>query len=185
MQLSADRIALFIDGANLQAAAGAIGLDIDYGKLLGEFASRGNLVRAAYYAVIIEDQAYSSTRPLVDWLEYNGYTVVKKVVGESFDDRGRSKVKKNMHVKLAVDAMELARYIDHMVLFSGDGDFRALVEAMQRHGVFVAVVSTVASRPPMVAAELRRQADAFLDLTELQSRIRRDPSEQGAPSEPR
>jgi len=177
MPASARRIALFIDGANLQAAARAIGLEIDYTKLLKEFASRGNLVRAAYYSVIIEDQVYSSVRPLVDWLEYNGYTVVTRMVRDSFDERGRSKVKRNMHVKLAVDAMALATHIDQMVLFSGDGDFRALVEAMQRRGVHVAVVSTAASQPPMVAGELRRQADAFMDLRDLQARIGRDPSD--------
>ena len=181
MPSAADRIALFIDGANLQAAARAIGLDIDYGKLLEEFGGRGNLLRATYYTVIIEDQEYSSVRPPVDWLEYNGYTVVTRIIEDPFDDRSRNKARSNIRVRLAVDALELAEYIDHMVLFSGDGDFRALVEAMQRHGVYVAIVSTVASRPSMVAAELRRQADAFTDLTELQSRIRRDPPGQRAP----
>ena len=90
---------------------------------------------------------------------------------------GRRKVKGNMDIELAVDAMELAGHVDQIVLFSGDGDFRPLVEAVQRRGVRVTVVSTISSQPPMVADELRRQADAFIDLVELQSKIVRDPSE--------
>ena len=108
MPSAVDRIALFIDGANLQAAARAIGLDIDYGKLLEEFGGRGNLLRATYYTVIIEDQEYSSVRPLVDWLEYNGYTVVTRIIEDPFDDRSRNKARSNIRVRLAVDALELA-----------------------------------------------------------------------------
>ena len=172
-----DRIALFIDGANLYAAARALGFDIDYRKLLEEFRSRGYLVRAFYYTAIIEDQEYSSLRPLVDWLDYNGYMVVTKPAKEFTDSTGRRKVKGNMDIELAVDAMELAPSITHMVLFSGDGDFRSLVEAIQRKGVKVTVVSTVSTQPPMMSDELRRQADVFLDLVELQAKIGRAPSE--------
>ena len=104
------------------------GFDIDYKRLLREFQSRGNLLRAFYYTAVIEDQEYSSIRPLIDWLDYNGYTVVTKATKEFVDQTGRRKVKGNMDIELAVDAMELAPHIDHMVLFSGDGDFRSLVE---------------------------------------------------------
>ncbi|HRK24780.1 MAG TPA: NYN domain-containing protein [Beijerinckiaceae bacterium] len=175
--ISSDRIALFIDGANLYAAARALGFDIDYRKLLEEFRTRGYLVRAFYYTAIIEDQEYSSLRPLVDWLDYNGYMVVTKPAKEFTDSTGRRKIKGNMDIELAVDAMELAPHITHMVLFSGDGDFRSLVEAMQRKGVRVTVVSTVTTQPPMMADDLRRQADTFLDLAELQAKIGRAPSE--------
>lgn len=72
--------------------------------------------------------------------------------------------------------MELADHVDQMVLFSGDGDFRSLVEALQRRGVRVTVVATASSQPPMIADELRRQADVFTDLVELQSKIGRDPA---------
>ena len=130
------------------------------------------------------DQEYSSIRPLIDWLDYNGYTVVTKATKEFVDQAGRRKVKGNMDIELAVNAMEIASHIDHMVLFSGDGDFRSLVEAMQRRGVRVTVVSTISTQPPMVADELRRQADVFLDIVELQPKIGRDPSER-APREPR
>jgi len=171
-----NKIALFIDGANLYATAKTLGFDIDYKRLLKEFQGRGTLLRAFYYTAIIEDQEYSSIRPLIDWLDYNGYTVVTKATKEFIDASGRRKVKGNMDIELAVDAMELAERIDEMVLFSGDGDFRSLVEAMQRHGVRVTVISSAATRPPMIADELRRQADVFTDLTELQSKIGRDPS---------
>ena len=175
-----NRIALFIDGANLHATARMLGFDIDYKRLLKEFQSRGTLVRAFYYTAIIEDQEYSSIRPLIDWLNYNGYTVVTKPAKEFDDGEGRRKFKRNMSIELAVDAMALAEHVDQIVLFSGDADFRSLVEAMQRRGVRVTVVSTISSQPPMIADELRRQADLFTDLVELQSKLGRDPSERPA-----
>jgi len=172
-----ERIALFIDGANLYATAKTLGFDIDYRKMLKEYQGHGYLVRAFYYTALIEDQEYSSIRPLIDWLDYNGYSVVTKPTKEFVDSAGRRKVKGNMDIELAIDAMELAEHINHMILFSGDGDFRSLVEAMQRKGVRVSVVSTISTQPPMVADELRRQADEFIDLVTLQGRIGRDPAE--------
>jgi uncharacterized LabA/DUF88 family protein len=180
MTESTDKIAVFIDGANLYATAKTLGFDIDYKRLLKEFQSRGTLVRAVYYTAIIEDQEYSSLRPLIDWLDYNGYTVVTKATKEFIDASGRRKVKGNMDIELAVDAMELAEHVDQIILFSGDGDFRSLVEAVQRHGVRVTVISTVSSQPPMIADELRRQADVFTDLVELQSKLGRESSDRPA-----
>jgi uncharacterized LabA/DUF88 family protein len=180
MESRTEKIALFIDGANLYATAKSLGFDIDYKRLLREFQSRGYLLRAFYYTAVIEDQEYSSIRPLIDWLDYNGYSVVTKATKEFVDQTGRRKVKGNMDIELAVDAMEIAGSIDHMVLFSGDGDFRSLVEAVQRRGVRVTVVSTISTQPPMVADELRRQADIFLDIVELQPKIGRDPAERAA-----
>ena len=170
-----DRIALFIDGANLYATAKSLGFDIDYKRLLKEFQSRGKLIRAFYYTALVDDQEYSSIRPLVDWLDYNGFAVVTKPTKEFVDSLGRRKVKGNMDIELAVDAMEMADHIDNLVLFSGDGDFRSLVEAVQRKGVRVSVVSTNATQPSMVADELRRQADEFIDITNLAPKICRDP----------
>ena len=175
-----ERIALFIDGANLYASAKSLGFDIDYKRLLKEFQGKGRLIRAFYYTALVDDQEYSSIRPLVDWLDYNGYSVVTKPTKEFVDSTGRRKVKGNMDIELAVTAMEMANYIDSMVLFSGDGDFRSLVEAVQRKGVRVSVVSTVSTQPAMVADELRRQADEFVDLVTLMPRIGRDPSERAA-----
>src|SRR3954449_2336861 len=179
------KIAVFIDGPNLYATAKALSFEIDYRRLLKEFQGRGALVRAYYYTAVIEDQEFSSIRPLTDWLGYNGFTVVTKATKEFFDANGRRKVKGNMDIELAVDAMELAEHVGQIVLFSGDGDFRSLVEAVQRRGVRVTVVSTISSQPPMIADELRRQADVFTDLVELQSKLGRDPSERPAPREPR
>jgi uncharacterized LabA/DUF88 family protein len=154
MTSSSNRIALFIDGANLHATAKTLGFDIDYKRLLKEFQSRGTLVRAFYYTAVIEDQEFSSIRPLIDWLDYNGFTVVTKATKEFIDASGRRKVKGNMDIELAVDAMELAAHVDQIVLFSGDGDFRSLVEAVQRRGVRVTVISTISSHPPMIADEI-------------------------------
>ena len=170
-----ERLALFIDGSNLYAAARALGFDIDYKLLRSEFVRRGKLVRAFYYTALLEDQEYSPIRPLVDWLDYNGFTMVTKPAKEFTDSLGRRKVKGNMDIELAVDAMEMADKIDHMVLFSGDGDFRPLVEGVQRKGVRVSVVSTIRSSPPMIADELRRQADNFIELDELKEVIGRPP----------
>ena len=182
---SSNRIALFIDGANLYATAKALGFDIDYRRLLTDFQNRGTAVRAFYYTTIIEDQEYSSIRPLIDWLDYNGYTVVTKATKEFIDPSGRRKLKGSMDIELAVDAMEFTAHIDQMVLFSGDGDFRPLVEAVQRRGVRVTVVSTISSQPPMIADELRRQADVFIDLVELRAKLAREPSERPVSREPR
>jgi uncharacterized LabA/DUF88 family protein len=170
---SQERVAMFIDGANLYATARALGFDIDYKNLLEVFSSRCNLVRALYYTALVDDQEYSPIRPLVDWLDYNGYTMVTKPTKEFTDATGRRKVKGNMDIELAIDVMEMVEHLDHIVLFSGDGDFRRLVEAIQRRGRRVTVVSTLRSQPPMIADELRRQADIFIDLADLQSLIAR------------
>jgi uncharacterized LabA/DUF88 family protein len=183
MTAPSNKIALYIDGANLHATARTLGFEIDYKRLLEEFQGRGDLVRAYYYTAVIEDQEFITLRPLIDWLNYNGYTVVTKATKEFIDASGRRKVKGNMDIELAVDAMELAEHVDQIVLFSGDGDFRSLVEAVQRRGVRVTVVSTISSQPPMIADELRRQADVFTDLVDLQSKLVRDPSERAAPRE--
>lgn len=177
MANTGERIALFIDGANLYATAKSLGFDIDYKRLLREFQTKGRLIRAFYYTALIEDQEYSSIRPLIDWLDYNGYAVVTKPTKEFVDSLGRRKVKGNMDIELAVDAMEMADHLDHIVLFSGDGDFRSLVEALQRKGVRVSVISTVTTQPPMIADELRRQADEFIDLIHLANRVGRDPGD--------
>lgn len=168
-----ERVALFIDGANLYGAAKSLGFDIDYRRLLELFQRKAYLVRAFYYTALIENEEYSPIRPLVDWLNYNGFSLVTKPVKEFTDQMGRRKIKGNMDVELAVDMLELAPRIDRAVLFSGDGDFRRLVEAVQARGVRVTVVSSIKTSPPLIADELRRQADEFVDLTELMPDIQR------------
>src|SRR4029078_7407860 len=168
-----ERLPLFIDGANLYAAARALGFDIDYKRLLDLFATKGRLVRAFYYTALVGDQEYSPICPLVDWLDYNGYTMVTKPTKEFTDASGRRKIKGDMDIELAIDLMEMSEHLDHAILFSGDGDFRRLVEAVQRKGVRVTVVSTIRTQPPMVADELRSQADNFIELDELSALIAR------------
>jgi len=170
-----DRVGLFIDGPSLSAASRALGFDIDFKRLLALFRQQGELRRAHFYTALTEDERSSSVRPLIDWLDYNGYTTVTKLVKPREVDGGQ--IRGSIDIELAVDAMRLANCIDHMVLFSGDGDFRSLIEAVQRRGVRVTVVSTMTSQPPMVADELRRQADEFIDIVQLQSKIGRDPTE--------
>lgn len=168
-----DRIALFIDGANLFSTSKALDFDIDYRKLLDEFRKRGRLVRANYYTALLEHEDYTPLRPLVDWLNYNGFNVVTKPAKDYTDDSGRRRVKGDMDVEIAVDLLEMAPHLDHIVLFTGDGDFRAVVEACQRKGVRVTVVSSMKASPPMISDDLRRQADNFIDLADLQSLVGR------------
>lgn len=172
---SQERVAVFIDGANLYAATRMLEFGIDYRKMLAEIKSWGRLLRVFYYIAIIEDDEYNSIRPLLDWLDYNGFTVVTKNAKSYTDDTGRRKIKGNMDIELAVDALETAPHIERAVIFSGDGDFTRVVQAMQRKGVRVSVVSTLSSKPPMIADELRRQCDDFIDLTTLEAKIGRDP----------
>jgi uncharacterized LabA/DUF88 family protein len=172
-----ERVALFIDGANLYSAAKALAFDMDYRKLLEEFRKRGRFIRASYYTALVEDQDFSPIRPLVDWLDYNGYTLVTKAAKEYTDTNGRRRYKGDMDVELAVDLLQAAAFVDHAFLFSGDGDFVAAVEAVQRKGMRVSVVSTIKSNPPMASDDIRRAADNFVDLTDLTSLIGRPPRE--------
>jgi uncharacterized LabA/DUF88 family protein len=169
-----ERTALFIDGANFYQSARALAFDIDYKKLLASFSGNCRLLRAYYYTALLDEQEYSPIRPLVDWLDYNGYKLVTKPLKEFTQATGRRKYKGNMDVEITVDVMEMAEHLDHVVLLSGDGDFRRLVEAVQRRGVRVTVISTIRTQPPMIADELRRQADQFIDLSDLQPYIARE-----------
>jgi uncharacterized LabA/DUF88 family protein len=172
-----ERVALFIDGANFYSAAKGMPFDIDYRKLLDEFKKHGRFVRAYYYTALVEDQDFSPVRPLVDWLDYNGYTLVTKAAKEYTDTNGRRRYKGDMDVEIAVDLLQAASFIDHAFLFSGDGDFVAAVEAVQRKGVRVSVVSTIKSNPPMASDDIRRAADNFIDLADLAGLIGRAPRE--------
>lgn len=180
---SNERVALFIDGANLYSAARNLGFEIDYRRLLEHFRKEAHLIRAFYYTALVEEADYSPLRPLIDWLDYNGYTMVTKPAKEYTDASGRRRFKSNMDIELAIDMMELAPHLDHAVLFSGDGDFRRLVEAVQRKGVRVTVVATNRSQPPMIADELRRQADTFVELMDLMPKISREGGAQGGGKE--
>ncbi|HCP00763.1 MAG: NYN domain-containing protein [Alphaproteobacteria bacterium] len=169
-----EKTVVFIDGASLYATARRLDFDIDYKKLLELFREKSNLIRAHYYTVLIEDQDYSPIRPLVDWLDYNGYTLVTKPAKDFTDNQGHRRIRSSIDVDLAVDMLEIAERVDHVVLFSGDGDYRRLLEAVQQRGARVTVISTTAGNTASVADELRRQADRFIDLRELRGEIARE-----------
>lgn len=170
-----EKTALFIDGANLYKAARALGFDMDYKSLLAKARASSQLLRAYYYTAIQEDkdQDYSPLRPLVDWLDYNGYTMVTKTAREFTDATGKKRFKGSTDIELVVDMLTLAPRLDHIVVFTGNGDFKRAIEALQAQGVRVTVVSTIKSQPPMASDELRRQADRFVDLAEIEKDIGR------------
>ncbi len=182
--LAQERTALFIDGANLYAATRSLGFDIDYRKLLDFFGSKTNLLRAYYYSALLETEEYSPLKPLTDWLAYNGYSLVTKPAKEFVDTLGRRRIKGNMDIELAIDMLELAPSLNHAILFSGDSDFRRLVEAVQRKGVRVTVVSSIRTNPPMIADELRRQADQFIELSDIAKEFSRRQQEGRGRGEP-
>ena len=185
MQLfPSERTALFIDGANLYSASRNLGFDVDYRSLLDFFRRKSNVLRAYYYSALLDTEEYSPLKPLTDWLAYNGYTLVTKTAREFTDAQGRRRVKGNMDVELAVDMLELAPRIDHAILFSGDSDFRRLVEATQRQGVRVSVISSIRTSPPMVGDELRRQADQFVELADIAPEFTRRPAERSVDRSP-
>jgi uncharacterized LabA/DUF88 family protein len=175
-----ERVVVLIDGANLYSAAKALSFDMDYRKLLDEFRRHGRLIRATYYTALVEDQDFSPIRPLIDWLDYNGYTLVTKPAKEYTDAAGRRRFKGDMDVEIAVDLLQAGEYADHAFLFSGDGDFLPAIEAVQRKGMRVSVVSTIKSTPPMASDDVRRAADNFVDLTELAALVGRPPRERAA-----
>jgi uncharacterized LabA/DUF88 family protein len=168
-----ERTFAFIDGPNLHATVRALGFEIDYRKLLEHLRTQGHLIRVLYYTAIVEDQEFSTFRPLADWLDYNGYTMVTKPARGYTDSTGRRRFRTSMDVELAVDAMRLADKADHIILFSGEQSFASLVSALQQMGKRVTVISTIETQPAMVADELRRQADHFIDIDGLQAQIAR------------
>ncbi len=168
-----ERIAFFIDGANLYSTGKSLDFDIDFQKLLELFRAKGRLICANYYTALLENDDFSPIRPLMDWLDYNGYQVISKPAKEQTDRDGRRRIKGNMDMEIAVDMLELAPHVDHMLLLSGDGDFRAVLRAVQKKGVRVTVISSRKSNPPMLSDDLRRQADAFIELADLDRLIGR------------
>lgn len=179
-----ERLAVLIDGANLYAASRSLGFDVDFKSLRQEFARRGKLVRIGYYNSVIETEEFTPLRPLLDWLDYNGFKVVTRPTREIVDGTSRRRVKGNLELHIAVDAMELAERVDHIVLFAGDGDYRTLLAALQRRGVRVSVVSSIRTQPTLISDELRRQADGFIELAELQAVIARPVSRENDMSVP-
>ncbi|MEO0383118.1 MAG: NYN domain-containing protein [Pseudomonadota bacterium] len=173
-----ERVAFFIDGANFYQTARNLNVDIDYRRMLTSFVGEAYLLRAHYYTAMADDQEFSSLRPLIDWLDYNGFQITTKPMREFTDNNGQKRrVRPSLDVDLTVDAMTLGDSVNHIVLFSGDGQYLALVEALQKKGVKVTIVSSLKTTPSMVSDDLRRTADHFLDLADLTDRLGRDPSE--------
>jgi uncharacterized LabA/DUF88 family protein len=170
--------AILVDGSNLHATYEALGLtSVDFKRVLQYF--EGTILHAGYFTALPPKSEVSTLRPMVDYLEYNGWTIYQKEWKEFTDGDGNRKVKGNMDVEISVMAKELAPYVTHMVLFTGDGDFRFLVDAVQRSNrVHVTVVSSIKTRPAMCADILRRQADAFIDLVDLHPHIGRVKSDE-------
>ena len=157
--------ALFVDGSNLYSTSKALGWDVDFKKLIDFYKNKYELLRAYYYTAV-PAEGDSTLRPLVDYLDYNGWNFVQKPTKNFTNSEGLKKIKGNMDIEIAVDILKLVfkSRIDEIILFSGDGDFRYLVSAVKEEGVKVNVVSTIAIRPPAIADELRRGADVFVEL---------------------
>lgn len=177
-----ERVAVFIDGPNLFSTAKVTGFEIDYKKMLAYFEDECVLARAYYYTAVADDpEEFSPVKPLIDWLGYNGFTMVTKPMKEFTDETGRKRQKGNMDIEIAVDMMNTAQWegekaVSHIVLFSGDGDFRRLIESVQDRGIRVTVISSVGSDgKSMIADDLRRQADRFIDLKHLREDFGRPP----------
>jgi uncharacterized LabA/DUF88 family protein len=168
---TAGKTALFIDGAHLYFAARALGFDIDYKKLLTEFQRQGSILRAFYYAAMVETSDYVSIRRLTDWLAYNGFTVRTAPHTASREVAGRRGTNRALRVQMAVDAMEIADHVDNIVLFAGDGDFYPLIAYLGRRGIHTAVASTLRTNPPMIDGGLRRQSHEFIELESLRPLI--------------
>ena len=169
------KTALFIDGANLYHSVRGLGFEIDFRKFRDLFADKASLMRAYYYTALPDDHTYSPIRPLMDFLAYNGFRLVTKSMREFTGSDGQPRIKGNMDIEIAVDMMQIAPHLDHIVLVSGDGDFCYLIDAVQRMGKYVTVVSTTHTKPPMLADDLRRQTDYFIDITDIQDKISRAP----------
>jgi uncharacterized LabA/DUF88 family protein len=176
-----EKIAIFIDGVNLFAASKQIEFNIDYNRLLVFFREQAYVLRASYYTVIAEnpDDSTVTIKPLLDWLDYNGYRVVTKKVKEYVDSIGRKKLKGSIDIDFSVDCLEYAKHVDHLVLFTGNGDFKSLIEALQRMGKKVTVVSTIdedskSGGYSVVSDDLRRIADHFIDLNSIRDQVQKE-----------
>lgn len=171
-----DKTVVLIDGANIYATVKALGFDIDFSKLYSEITNGCNLLRIYYYTALVElDDDKIMLKPLVDWLSYNNYTVVTKMAKVITNRDGIRRIKGNMDIEIAVDALTLAynlkSCITDIVLFTGDGDFCYLVGQLQRLGIRVTIVSSLKTQPSYVADELRKAADNFIDIADLREKL--------------
>lgn len=178
------RFALFIDGSNFYHTLRDLNLHVDYKRLLAYFSERGTLVQACYYTALLgEGQSPEWLIRLTDWLAYNHYTVCtrearsfrRRVQAEDGNWIWVNEIRGSIHVELTVDMMTLAPYLDTALLFSGDGNYQYLIQAVQRTGCRVIVVSSETTAESTVADELRRQADGFIELATISDEISMPP----------
>lgn len=166
---------MLIDGPSIYQICRSLDVEIDYQALRSIFADAGYLVQARYYTTILNDQLYSPLRPLIDWLSYNGFIVVTRTMKAGQDSEQCRRLDHGIVVALAVDAIEISSRLDHVILFTGNGDFLRLVQLLQRRTVRTTVVGTVNGPSSMSSDELRRQADTFVDLRALVPFVGRGP----------
>lgn len=167
------RISVLVDGSNVHATLRELDFAIDWGKILGGFAPE-ELHSAHYFTAMLPIDVPNSLKPLVDYLAHNGWHVITKAADTHYK-LGVAKVKGNMDVELACTAMELGKKVTDVILFTGDGDFVFLVEKLQAMGVEVTVVSTCKTQPSMCSGKLRRAANRFIDLFDIQDEVSRNP----------
>lgn len=175
-----ENLALFIDGPNFYATTRALQFDVDYKRLLDTFQTKGRLLRASYFTPLADTEDHVAIRPLVDWMQYNGWNVVTKPAKVFEGEDGRKRTKGNTDIEMAVAVMKLAPAIAHAVLFTGNRDFAPLVGFLQERGTRVTVASSTRTAPPMISDDLRRQADAFIELDTLRDAIARKPRDGAA-----
>lgn len=171
---------VLIDGSNLYESARATGIRIDYKRLLALMNEDGTLLRSYYFTALRDKSIQAPLRATVDWLSHNGYVCVTKATKEwdepvtRFNEQGVQvtemvrKIKGNVDVDIVTYAFKCAHLVQEIYLFSGDGDFTIMVKELQeRYALKVFVVSSIG----LVSTELRRQADKFIDLSNLRSDI--------------
>ncbi len=165
------RVCVLIDGPSFFATHRALGFDVDFRKLLGHFEENAELHRAIYFTAVSEGDDYTPVKPLVDWLSYNGFRLVSKPLREFTEASGRRRTKGALTVEIAVEMLENSAFAEHLLLFSGDGELAYAVEAVQRRGCRVTVVSSVKPEAMTVSDDLRRVADRFVDLADVKDII--------------
>lgn len=166
--------ALLIDGKNFYSTACALDITVDWKLLHQEISRQCRLMQALYFTTLPkgeDEHDHIAAKPTLDWMEYNGWTVCTKPGRAFVDHDGRRKIKGNTDVELAVAAMKLTPHVGHIVLCTGKADYVPLVAYLQETGTRVTVLSSKAVSPPMIADDLRRKADDFIDLDDMRTTI--------------
>lgn len=159
------RLAIFVDVPNILYGAEASGVRLNWGKV-ADFLSHGRtLVRAIAYAPISDDPdaRTENERFVVPFLDH-GYRIATKQL-KRFSG---GSVKANFDVELAIDVLTMSDRVDVIVLVSGDGDFRRLVEIVGARGVRVEVMAFGKS----TSSDLRQVADRYIDIAQYADRLR-------------